>query len=106
MTIVALVPDLMDRSRLPSAVELPITFVRSIDDLPDEATVVLVDLARGFDLDELHRAAPNSRVIAFGPHVDDESLERARAAGIDEVMPRLRFFRDIAELLNQSRYAG
>lgn len=99
MSIVALVPDLMDRSRLSSAVEQPVVFVRSIDDVPGDATVVLVDLARGFDLEALRRVVPDARIIAFGPHVDTAALEQARAAGVDEVLPRSQFFRDVADRL-------
>lgn len=99
-TIVALVPDLMDQSRLSAAAPHRIEFVRTID--PDQlmrADVVVVDLARVDDLSAIRRATPHSRIIAFGPHVDDAALEAARQAGIDDVMPRSQFFRQINELL-------
>ena len=99
-TIVALVPDLMDQSRLSAAATDRIEFVRSIDPTPlMSADVVVVDLARVDDLSAVRRAAPHSRIIAFGPHVDDPALTAARAAGIDEVMPRSQFFRQINDLL-------
>jgi hypothetical protein len=99
-SIVALVPDLMDRSRLSGASPHPIDFVRRIDpDEPIDADLVVVDLARVDDLIAIRRAAPRSRIIAFGPHVDDAALEEARRAGIDDVMPRSQFFRQISELL-------
>lgn len=97
--VVALVPDLMDRSRLSSALDQPVAFVGSVDDVPSDAAVVIVDLARGVDLDALRRVVPDGRIIAFGPHVDGAALEGARAAGIAEVLPRSRFFRDVADLL-------
>jgi hypothetical protein len=31
-------------------------------------------------------------VTVFGPYVDEEALERARAAGAAEALPRSRFF--------------
>jgi hypothetical protein len=99
-TIVALVPDLMDQSRLSAAAPHRIEFVRTID--PDQlvqADLVLIDLARAVDLSAVRRAAPHSRIIAFGPHVDDAALEAARQAGIDDVMPRSQFFRQVSELL-------
>ena len=99
-TIVALVPDLMDQSRLSAAAPDRIEFVRSIEPAQlIEADLVLVDLARVDDLSAVRRAAPRSRIVAFGPHVDDAALEAARQAGIDEVMPRSKFFRQINELL-------
>ena len=37
-------------------------------------------------------ARPDSpRLVAFGSHVDADSLERARRAGFDPVLPRSRF---------------
>jgi hypothetical protein len=99
-TIVALVPDLMDQSRLSAAATGPIEFVRSIDSTRlVEADLVVVDLARVDDLSAVRRAAPHSRIVAFGPHVDDAALAAARQVGIDDVMPRSKFFRQINELL-------
>jgi hypothetical protein len=99
-TIVALVPDLMDRSRITAASPHPVEFVKAIDpDQPVEAELLVVDLARVGDLGSVRRAAPHSRIIAFGPHVDDVALDAGREAGIDDVMPRSQFFRRIAELL-------
>lgn len=92
--IVALVDDLMDRSRVSAA--LPDTrFTRTAADCAD-ATVVLVDLARhGGDVAAVRAAAPGARIVAFGPHVDDDALTAARADGADAVLPRSRFFSDV-----------
>jgi hypothetical protein len=98
--IVALVPDLMDRSRITAATPHPIEFVKTIDpDQPFEADLVVIDLARVGDISSVRRAAPHSRIIAFGPHVDDATLDAGRDAGIDDVMPRSQFFRKINDLL-------
>jgi hypothetical protein len=91
--IVALVPDLADRSRIEAAVG-GVTFVRSLAEV-GEPDVLIVDLSR---LDGLPSTGAK-RVIGFGSHVDAETLDRARAAGI-EAMPRSRFFRDIAAVLS------
>jgi hypothetical protein len=93
--IVALVPDLMDRSRVSAA--LPeARFTRDPADCAG-ATVVLVDLARhAGEVAAVRAAAPAARVVAFGPHVDDDALDRARADGADTVLPRSRFFADVA----------
>ena len=89
--LVALTTDLMDRSRLSSG--LPdVKFVLDAD-----ADVVIVDLARGVEQVTSVRAShPNARIVCYGPHVDDASLDAARAAGADVVLPRSRFFRDPA----------
>jgi hypothetical protein len=40
--------------------------------------------------------APGARIVAFGPHVDDELLAQAERDGADLVLPRSRFFQDPA----------
>jgi DNA-binding NarL/FixJ family response regulator len=47
----------------------------------------------------LKALAPPPRLIAYGSHVDTESLRRAVEAGYDEVMPNSQFHRSLAELL-------
>jgi hypothetical protein len=91
--IVAVVGDLMDRSRLSAAV--PDT-VFSVDVAGCVgADVVVVDLARhGDQVAAIRSQAPRARIVAFGPHVDDQLLERARRHGADAVLPRSQFFRD------------
>jgi hypothetical protein len=99
--IVAMVTDLMDRSRITAAVGDRVTFVRRLDaDTLGGADVVLVDLTRVDDVGALRAAVPKGRIVAFGPHVDDESLDAARVAGIDVVVARSQFFRDPASFLD------
>jgi len=65
--------------------------------LDGTADVVIIDLARGPQLvPEIRAEMPGVRIVCFGPHVDDEAADAARAAGADVVMPRSRFFRDPA----------
>jgi hypothetical protein len=93
--VCALVSDLMDRSRITGAIE-GVEFVREAAACAG-ADVVLVDLARfGSDVGAVRKAAPDARVVGFGPHVDEAGAEAAVKAGADEVMPRSRFFRDPA----------
>ena len=67
------------------------------------ADVVIVDLARfGDAVGELRRLLPDARVVAFGPHVDEDATAAARASGADVVWPRSRFFRDPAAVLADS----
>ena len=98
MRVRALVPDVMDRSRLSAAIP-DVEFVRDAADCAD-AEIVVVDLARcGDDVVAVRAIAPTARVVAFGPHVDDGRFDAARADGADVVVPRSRFFRDIAAAL-------
>ena len=93
MRVCALVSDLMDRSRLGAA--LP--DVQFGFDADADADVVIVDLARGVEQVTSVRAShPRARIVCYGPHVDDTSMDAARAAGADVVLPRSRFFRDPA----------
>jgi len=83
MNVVALTTDLMDRSKLTSAIP-GLSFTLTAD-----ADVVIVDLARDPDLGTIRAAAPKARIVAYGPHVDDFT-----SADADVVLPRSRFFRD------------
>ena len=98
MRVVALVGDLMDRTRLTGSVP-GIELAATIDDVGD-ADVVVVDLARHGDLlDDLRARVPRAWVVAYGPHVDHDAQAAARTAGADRVLPRSRFFQDPAAAL-------
>src|SRR5262249_44581409 len=93
--VVALVSDLMDRSRL-NAVLDEVEFASDPAACAD-AEVVIVDLGRhGKAVAAVRRAAPGARIVAFGPHVDEALLDQARRDGADAVLPRSQFFRDPA----------
>jgi len=93
--VCALVSDLMDRSRIGGAIS-SVEFVRDAAACAG-ADVVLVDLARfGSEVGSVRKAAPDARVVCFGPHVDESGAEAAVRAGADVVLPRSRFFRDPA----------
>jgi hypothetical protein len=95
MRICALVVDLMDRSRISAAVP-DTAFVRDATACAG-ADVVIIDLARsGRHVGAVRDAAPAARIVCFGPHVDEEGANAARAAGADVVLPRSRFFNDPA----------
>jgi DNA-binding NarL/FixJ family response regulator len=94
-TIVALIGDLMDRSRVTGAI--PDARVVSSPADTSGADVVVVDLARhGAALADVRSAAPGALLVAYGPHVDEAAASAARAAGADRVLPRSAFFRDPA----------
>ena len=84
----------MDRSKI-SAARADVTFVRSADACA-AADVVIIDLARfGGKVAEVRAAAPEARLVCFGPHVDEAGAAAARADGADTVLPRSQFFRDV-----------
>ncbi len=99
--VVALVPDLMDRSRL---ARRPIEFVNAAALLPIVAAgarLVVVDLSRPGVVDVLDALVESAaRVVGFAPHVEDEVLALAVGHGV-EAMPRSVFFRRIDELLDE-----
>ena len=98
MRVVALVSDLMDRSRVSAAVP-DVVFAADPAACAD-ADVVIVDLARHSEsVAAVRAAAPSARVVAFGPHVDDALLADARTDGADVVVARSQFFRDPAAAL-------
>ena len=100
MNVVAFVTDLMDRSKVQSAVE-GVTFARNPAAAAD-ADVVVVDLSRFADaVTEVRAQAPEARIVAFGPHVDDALLAGARRDGADVVMARSQFFRDPAAAIQR-----
>lgn len=86
--VVGWVPDLMDRSRLGAGV----AFVARPEDLAgSDADLAVVDLSRLDDLRRVGRVP--GRLVGFAPHVDDEVLAAARAAGFDDALARSVFFR-------------
>jgi CheY-like chemotaxis protein len=66
---------------------------------------VIVDLSNpGLDLASLlgqlgEIGAPMPRVVAYGSHVDAETLRRAREAGCDPVLPRSKFVEELPRAL-------
>ena len=88
MIVSALVTDLMDRSKISSAID-GVQF-----QLVPDAEIVIVDLGRNPDIAAIRASHPAARIVAYGPHVDDDAMAKARAEGADEVMPRSKFFRD------------
>ena len=106
MKVAAATPDLMDRSRITSALAsldgVEVVFVATPDALVGLAGVsaVLVDLSKRGALDALGAiVASGTRVVAYGSHVDRALLDAARAAGVDDVLPRSAFFTRLPSLL-------
>lgn len=106
MTIIAFVPDLMDRSKVAAAAE--VTFVARPGDLAaaaaadDGARLVIVDLTRPGVLEALADVTGSGvRVIGFANHTRRDLMDSALAAGCDEVMARSAFFSRLGDLIGQ-----
>ena len=101
--VVAFVPDLMDRSKVAAATEGRVRFVTSPAELVEAAAaadLVVVDLGRPAVLGVLAAVVGTGvAVVAFGSHVDGETLAAARAAGCRDVVARSAFFADLAAIL-------
>lgn len=98
-TVVAFVPDLMDRSRFPKAVS--VTFVKDASELASfsaGAKTVVADLDRSGALEALMTVSDSKQRIGFTSHENTEVLEKAKEAGI-EAMARSRFFSRITDVL-------
>jgi hypothetical protein len=102
-SVVAYVPDLMDRSKVSAAAAGEVRFVAQPAGLAAAAAtadLVVVDLSRPGVLDALiDVAALGVRVIGFGSHVDRDLLDEARSAGCSQVLARSAFFGQLASLL-------
>lgn len=111
-TCIAIVSDLIFASRITGAAKQVGTMcavVRSSEALKDalkseQPATVLVDMS----CDELSPAeairtaksqCPGARVVAFFSHVQTELMEKAKAAGADDVWPRSLFVQRLPKLL-------
>lgn len=101
MRVSALVPDLMDRSKVQAAAQRAGAVVEFVADAPSLAGIavdlVIVDLTRPGVLEVVPGLGPP--VVGYGPHVDRGLLAAARQAGCDEVLARSAFFARLPRLL-------
>jgi CheY-like chemotaxis protein len=105
--------DLIFASRITGearALGLTLKSARTIEQLlelgrQETPPCVVVDLAfPGLSLTDLFRnlneaCRPLPRVVAYGSHVDAESLRAARVAGCDPVLPRSKFVEELPRAL-------
>jgi DNA-binding NarL/FixJ family response regulator len=111
--VLAVVVDVLFATRITEAARLAGRTCRIVSDAPGaeaahrelSPSLILVDLSLppAVHACVLHaasaRRAPGARIVAFGSHVDRETLEAARAAGADEAWPRSLFVRRLDELM-------
>jgi DNA-binding NarL/FixJ family response regulator len=111
-TILALVRDLLLRSRIETVAEafgLEVTPASTLELARTRAAalspaIIFADLSdANFPAEttarELRSAAPDSRLVGFASHVDLKSLAAARAAGFDLTLSRSEFTARLPELL-------
>lgn len=112
--IVALVDDLMFRSRIQAAARVASVDVRFVTS-PDAAVRLIQDHAPSLVIADLNatRIAPlqvvaelkadpslgSTAIVGFVSHVDADTIAAARAAGVDEVMARSAFVMKLPEVL-------
>lgn len=101
-SILAFVPDLMDRSRLKGIQN--IIFVPTLEELEmaKSEDIVVIDLSRPLVLEtiaKIKQACDTPKIIGFGSHVDKELLASAHKIGCDQVLARSAFFSRSLELL-------
>jgi hypothetical protein len=100
--VVILSGNLLDRSRIEEAV-VAAGFRPVAGSESGPPALALVDLAHPQAepfIEEL--AGAGVPTVAFGPHVDEEALDRASALGARS-LPRSRFFRNLPELLAEAQ---
>jgi hypothetical protein len=98
--IAALVPDLLFGSKVMAMLEQAGHEVTLVREAPDDADVLVVDLtAGGVDVEAVGRSSVPT--LGFYAHVEPEVRAAALAAGFDVVVPRSRFAREGAELVER-----
>jgi hypothetical protein len=95
--------DLLDRSKIePVVTELGMRLVvwSAPEQIPDERGWALVDLSVPWAGEAMARLAAAGAVFyAYGSHVDELVMQRARELGARDAVPRSRFFRNVADFL-------
>ena len=71
---------------------------------PDDVKFIIIDLGNpGTDLDSivptLRTLYPKAKIVAYGPHVQEENLSQAQSLGCDLVLTRGQFNRDVMAIL-------
>jgi CheY-like chemotaxis protein len=105
MTVILLSADLTVMSRVQGAAAQAgvstrvVSSAAALNELAsgEPATLLIIDLnSPQLDVrsvvERFRATSPEGRIVAFGPHVHEERLAAARAAGCDQVVSRGQFF--------------
>lgn len=105
LPVLIFVRDLMFSTRIVEtarAMNVPFKVVRKSELLMNETgRLLIVDLNQDGAIDaasEWHKAT-GGRTIGFVSHVDTDAIERAKAAGIDQILSRGQFTQVLPTLL-------
>jgi len=92
----------MDRSKLEAGLKASGWKVVSIrgTPLPGGLDALLVDLEHPSAMKVIQSAA-DVRCLAYGPHVDRQSLQKAQATGAQLTLPRSKLFGNLKEITTQ-----
>jgi CheY-like chemotaxis protein len=114
MFVAALAPDLIFATRIEAAIRAAGAQARVADNgaslwdaIERWPELVLIDLSASGWEEPVRRAKtlPQTRaipIVAFGSHVDTETLRAARQAGCDHAWARSRFFEELPRLLKDT----
>lgn len=101
--VVALVADLMDRTRIGAVATdagVDVRFVSRPEQLSVAgADLVVVDLHLEGAIGAISGFPVGVRVVGFGPHIDTTRLKAAKAAGCTTVLARSAFFSQLPDIL-------
>ena len=106
--VLVLVRDLIFSSRITAtarAANAPVKLLRSPAALAGaEGRLLIVDLNEpaAVEAAAAWKQQSSGDVVGFVSHVDVDTIARARAAGLDRVMPRSQFVNALADLLRPS----
>jgi hypothetical protein len=103
--VIALVRDLLFASKITATAAAAGTSVSLVRDpaklggVPGSRLIVDLNLAGAIEAAQSWKAQTGGEAVGFVSHVDTETIDRARAAGIDRVLARSRFVELLPGLL-------
>jgi len=112
--VVALIPDLIFRTRVEStgqslgigvaSAATPEQFYELID---ETTAMVIIDLSIPLEaalsaIQQVQQAKAAPKVVAFASHVDADAIRAAKDAGADPVLPRSAFSNQLPDLLQSA----
>jgi hypothetical protein len=107
-TLLILCRDLLLGSKITAAAQSAGVAYRVVRDagklegLTGERLIVDLNQDGALDAAAGWKRAGGAEVIGFVSHVDAETIGRARAAGLDQILPRSRFVADLPHLVTHN----
>jgi AmiR/NasT family two-component response regulator len=105
LVVLVLIKDLIFSSKIRATAQslgVPVQIVREPDKLDGLAgDRLIVDLNQPGALEAAirWREATHGCVVGFVSHIDQQTIDRARAAGVDRILARSAFVEQLGELL-------